>query len=537
MSRQTDAVWPLFGLWLLVVITSLWLRPLLPVDETRYASVAWEMWLRGDFLVPFKNGTPYPDKPPLLFWLINLGWWPFEVNDWWPRLVSPLLALACLFPMNRLARSLWPEQNSVHQLAPWLLFGSLFWLGFMTLVQFDLLLVLFTLIGMLGWWRMVQTGRFSLLPGIAVGLGVLSKGPVILVHLLPVALLAPLWTTFSPGWLRWYGSLLLSVLIGAAISLAWAIPAGLSGGEDYYNAIFWGQTAHRVINSFAHQQAWWWYLPLLPLLLLPWAFWSQWWRGLIGGGFWREPPVRFLLTWFIPVLLVFSLVSGKQLKYLLPLLPALILLSARGLQTISEREARPWFAAMLLLVTGVVLATLTWWISPRAAYWLTNMQPVWGIILILAGLGILAMRSVTLLSQVQLVTLAVALVVAVANAGFKQATAGAYDLAPISRHIAVLQKNGKTVAYLGPYHAQFNFLGRLQQPIVEILHQGRDAVIWAQAHPGDFLVLRRSQWPGLGEGSEFEQAYRKDRHEMEIWRADRWLAALPDELRQPGTLK
>lgn len=31
-------------------------RPLTPIDETRYVSAAWEMWLRGDFLVPFKNG-------------------------------------------------------------------------------------------------------------------------------------------------------------------------------------------------------------------------------------------------------------------------------------------------------------------------------------------------------------------------------------------------------------------------------------------------------------------------------------------------
>ena len=65
-------------------------RPVLPVDETRYLTVAWEMWLRGDFLVPYINGEPYSHKPPLLFWLIHLGWAVFGVNDWWPRLVAPL---------------------------------------------------------------------------------------------------------------------------------------------------------------------------------------------------------------------------------------------------------------------------------------------------------------------------------------------------------------------------------------------------------------------------------------------------------------
>ena len=59
--------------WLLFAVASIWLRPLWPVDETRYASVAWEMWLRGDFLVPYINGEPYSHKPPLLFWLIHAG--------------------------------------------------------------------------------------------------------------------------------------------------------------------------------------------------------------------------------------------------------------------------------------------------------------------------------------------------------------------------------------------------------------------------------------------------------------------------------
>ena len=45
--------WPgLIAVWLVILLTALLTRPLLPVDETRYASVAWEMWSRGDFLGP-----------------------------------------------------------------------------------------------------------------------------------------------------------------------------------------------------------------------------------------------------------------------------------------------------------------------------------------------------------------------------------------------------------------------------------------------------------------------------------------------------
>ena len=50
----------LLALVLLVLLTAVAMltRPITPVDETRYVGVAWEMWLRGDFLVPFKNGEP-----------------------------------------------------------------------------------------------------------------------------------------------------------------------------------------------------------------------------------------------------------------------------------------------------------------------------------------------------------------------------------------------------------------------------------------------------------------------------------------------
>jgi 4-amino-4-deoxy-L-arabinose transferase-like glycosyltransferase len=83
------------ALWGVLVVVALTVRPLLPVDETRYLSVAWEMWLRHDWLVPHLNGSPYPDKPPLLFWGILLGWRVFGVNVWWPRLRRSCACFSC----------------------------------------------------------------------------------------------------------------------------------------------------------------------------------------------------------------------------------------------------------------------------------------------------------------------------------------------------------------------------------------------------------------------------------------------------------
>ena len=148
------------------------------------------MWQRGDFLVPYLNGAPYSQKPPLLFWLMQAGWAVFGVNAWWPRLMAPLLAFLSIPLMRQLARRWHPDSAVLTTQAVWFYCGALF-----TLVGFDGLLVFSTLIGMLGIVRAAQgeLRRGMICLGVGIGLGVL-KGPVILLRLLPAALLAPWWS-------------------------------------------------------------------------------------------------------------------------------------------------------------------------------------------------------------------------------------------------------------------------------------------------------------------------------------------------------
>ncbi len=80
-AEATRDTWLRVALVAVLTVAALASRTSLPVDETRYLAVAWEMWQRGDFLVPFRNGEAYSHKPPLLFWLIHAGWAIFGVND------------------------------------------------------------------------------------------------------------------------------------------------------------------------------------------------------------------------------------------------------------------------------------------------------------------------------------------------------------------------------------------------------------------------------------------------------------------------
>ncbi|HBT41202.1 MAG TPA: hypothetical protein DEB21_03990, partial [Rhodospirillaceae bacterium] len=143
--------------------------------------------------------------PPLLFWAMHLGWAVFGVNEWWPRLVAPLFGLAALGLTGRLGRLLWPDLWTAGAVAPFVVLGAVFWTVFTTVTFFDMLLMVFTLGGLIG-LVMAAQGRLTagfLVLGIAIGLGILAKGPAILVHLLPAALAAPLWATALGAAPRW----------------------------------------------------------------------------------------------------------------------------------------------------------------------------------------------------------------------------------------------------------------------------------------------------------------------------------------------
>ncbi len=514
------AIW--LGGTLSIVLVSLWVRGLLPIDETRYVGVAWEMWLRGDWLVPHKNGLPYSHKPPFLFWMINLGWWLFGVSEWWPRLMPSLFALVSLFLIIRLARLLRPDQPVAHELAPLILFSSFLWTLFSTMTMFDTILSFWVLLAVIA---VVQAALKSgwgswLLLGFALGGGLLSKGPVILLQVLPLALLAPFWLQREQQWGRWYIGILLSVLLGAIMILAWAVPAGLSGGDQYFNEIFWGQTANRMVESFAHRRAWWWYLPLLPVLLFPWLFWTSMWRKpAIGQNQQGIRAGRFLLAWVVPVFVAFSLISGKQPHYLLPLFPAFAIwlaLDAEHGQG-NRKTRRNWLLAVVyVLIAAAWLVQLVIKRDQVLPEWLQYF-PQWPILVfvLLAVMVMLPWARRSLRAQARVMALSsIIFTLVLLLSAMKTLYSPAFDVQEVATRIARLQAQGHSVAVLGKYHNQFQFKGRLTQAI--------EIVEWASIHL--WIKERDPAWIVLVLKKRHELDYREDEY-IQPYRG-KWIALL-----------
>ncbi|MEO8671378.1 MAG: glycosyl transferase [Tahibacter sp.] len=489
-------------LWFAVALFAIFQHGPMPLYSTRTLAVAWEMWQRGEFLVPHINGAPYSHKVPLLFWMIHAGWALTGVNDIWPRVLEVLIGAGWLLAASALARRVFNFRPAVARLVPWFLialsYSFLFGLQIMyeVLLAFWVALALYCLAGKPRWLG------FAL----CVGAGLMTKGPVMLLQVAFPLLLGPWWSEHARADRRaWFLSGSLALLGGFALLLAWALPAGFAGGAEYRNELFFMQTAGRVMDSFDHARPLWWYLPVIPILLFPWIGWPRLLRAVwvhrrpLGDG------ERFLIAWLVPTLLTFSLVSGKQVYYLLPLLPGAAMLLARALSRASHSTAvsdvrsvvwSPWPLALAGLAFAVMLMMLPVWLASGRlhSHWLhdaASLGPWFGVVLAVLSLCLLApaQRAETQLKRIAAVAL---LGAATLHALFAYSLFHNFDLRPISAALARAQAQHKPIAIVGIYEGQFHFIGRLHGRIAELRKD--DVATWAAEHP-DGVIVRGDRGP------------------------------------------
>lgn len=217
--------------------------PITPIDETRYVSVAWEMWHKHSFLVPHLNGEPYSHKPPFLFWMMHAGWALFGVNDFTPRLIPGIFSILSLLLVYRISLRLWPEDRKTASLAALILAGSSLWDAWSVAIMFDMVLTFWILLGFLGVLRAADRQRGGWLMYIAAVIGgLLTKGPAVFVYLLSVPLFRFWWGAKKERiGAKWFLAILGATALGFAGALLWALPAAFQGGEEYRQAILWGR--------------------------------------------------------------------------------------------------------------------------------------------------------------------------------------------------------------------------------------------------------------------------------------------------------
>jgi len=377
-------------------------------DEPRFALVAREMLTDGHWILPHRNNQPYPDKPPLLFWLIagcatllNGG----TVNAWTARLPSALSAAWVVGLLWHWVRRTHGTRLVANLTALTLMSCFLFFFE-ARMAQIDMLLCgLTTTALILGHQTLQGTRRHALAMGMCLGLGILAKGPV--GYLVPAgALLVYAFFKGDGTWRRYPVSALAWGLLPALLWLGALLIMVMAGGQwDYFINLVFKQTVTRAFNPWHHMKPVYYFGTTLLYDFLPWT------PLLLLALPWRKAQRRKLtdsqkLAWaaLVFTLVFFSLSKGKRNIYILPAFPFAAYLAAARLAELFAKERWSGIEKILTSLLAAALALggggmllLAGEIIPLKINGIPDPPPLMAIGLAGAGIlacGILAARGI-----------------------------------------------------------------------------------------------------------------------------------------------
>ena len=386
--------------------------PLVGPDEPRYAQVAREMLARRDFITPTLGGLPWFEKPPLLYWMMMLAYRVLGVSEYAAR-IGPagcglLTAWFVYWLGNSIGKTRAAENGDDHSaIGRW---SALVWLsslgaiGFSRGATFDIVLTM-TVTGALtcffvgedstrGNIERVQR-HILLLIGfyIFAGLSLLAKGLIGFVIIFGVI---TLYLVIRREWPK--RSLVLSLIWGLPLALAlaaiWYGPMIARHGWTFINQFFvQHHFARFVTNKYHHPGPFYFYLPVLVALALPWTMALG--ASLISTRRWNWPGPSgldrlrvFALIWVIVPFVFFSFSGSKLAAYILPALPGVAVL-------VGERIAcwcREQRGQRVLRLTGALLIVVV-----LSAVWYTLRQAELGLAVIgLSGAPLFATSALAM---------------------------------------------------------------------------------------------------------------------------------------------
>jgi len=358
-----------------------WSLPLIDRDEPRFAEASREMMERGDYIVPYFNNAYRFDKPPFIYWLQVGSYRLLGVHDFSARLPSVLCTLATALLIYGFGTRLHPERAAEERQRAGFLAGVIYVTALQVMIHArasvaDAAMVLGVTAMMWAGFEVLRwidknprrSGVLSpwwWLLALALALGFLAKGPVAWLPLVALGIAA--WQ--NGGWQSFRRSGLFgALLVGAAISACWGVPALLETNGEFFRIGIGKHVVERSVSAMEGHGASNiliylltipFYLVMVVVFFLPWtrelpALWkSRTWRGSDG-----------LLWWWIAlVFVVFTLIKTKLPHYILPAYPALALLAGARFALEPALFARRWrlcatVAVVFSLLVGFVASPI-----------------------------------------------------------------------------------------------------------------------------------------------------------------------------------
>jgi Dolichyl-phosphate-mannose-protein mannosyltransferase len=320
------------GLRALLLVLAVWALIYLPAlgslaikgEEGRRILPAIKMLETGDYIVPQVGSNPYFRKPPLVNWLVAASFKIFGVqNEWTARLPSAFAVLAVAIAFVTVARASLGASGSTLAALIWLTNIGMIEKG--RLIEIEALYVSLSGLAIIFWLSFWSQKKSSWLiwisASIFLGLGLLTKGPTLLLFFYGIAL-AVIWQT--KNWrLLFHPGHFVALAIMLAICALWAIPFARTMTVPLALHNWSIQFSGRLTGTEFHFSNWILNIPraliyFLPwLILLPFVRFSKFEHD-------RQRQLARALTWGIAVpFLALNLVPGGVARYSMPyLVPA-----------------------------------------------------------------------------------------------------------------------------------------------------------------------------------------------------------------------
>lgn len=332
--------------------------PLFDLDEGAFSEATREMFVRGDFISTFLDGTPRYDKPILIYWLQAASVLVFGVNEFAFRLPSAVAATLWVLAVFFFVRRVRDERMA---LLAAIITATAFEVSVMAkAATADALLNLFIASAMFCvylYWK-ERERRWLLLTFVCIGLGFLTKGPV--------AVLVPLAVSFiffaiKKEWRVWLRMVFnpLGITLFLLIALPWYVAQYLKEGDAFIQGFFFKHNIDRFGDAMEqHGGGLFYYLPVLLVAVLP--FTTVFVKALLNiKQLVRDELNVFALIWLVFVVGFFSLSGTKLPHYVLYGLSGMFIVMALSLEKLDAGTAasKLWLF-MPQLVLFVVLLLL-----------------------------------------------------------------------------------------------------------------------------------------------------------------------------------
>jgi len=368
----------LIAVALLAFVPGFFQIPPIDRDEARFAQATKQMVESGDYVdIRFQEDVRYK-KPVGIYWLQSaaveiataLKLPKAELRIWVYRIPSLIGAIGAVLMTYWAALGFVTRRAAV--LAALLMCASVLLGVEARLAKTDAMLLFCVVAAMgamarayLSWQRAEdETHPPWSWPAIfwtALAVGILIKGPLILMFA-GLTIVALALQDRDASWL-WRLRPVWGLMWTLVLVLPWFVAIFWRAGEAFFSNSLGGDMLSKLGAQESHGAP-----PGLYLLL----FWITFWPGAALAGMaapavWRarrEPGAQYLLAWLVPSWIVFELVLTKLPHYVLPLYPAIAILTVGALErrvlsrSWLRRGAAWWFAIPALAAVAAVVGAI-----------------------------------------------------------------------------------------------------------------------------------------------------------------------------------